>query len=87
MGRCLFTILGSIAELERELIRERIKCGMANAKAKGKRLGREKSRDSELIRELRRKGCSYREIAKIAKCSIATVNRELSVPKGVVKKR
>ena len=39
-GRLVFGIFGSIAEFERELIRERVKSGMAAAKAKGKRIGR-----------------------------------------------
>ena len=40
MGRMVFTILGSVAELERSLIVERVRAGIRNARAKGKRLGR-----------------------------------------------
>ncbi|MBF0510626.1 MAG: recombinase family protein [Deltaproteobacteria bacterium] len=40
MGRMLAHFLGAVAEFERELIRERVRSGLANAKAKGKRLGR-----------------------------------------------
>src|ERR1700756_4310851 len=39
-GRLIFGIFASIAEFERELIRDRVKSGLRNAKAKGKRLGR-----------------------------------------------
>lgn len=39
-GRLVFTILAAVAEMERELIRERVKAGMARAKGQGKRLGR-----------------------------------------------
>ena len=39
-GRLLFNILGSIAEFERDLIRERTRFGMAAAKWSGKRVGR-----------------------------------------------
>ena len=39
-GRLVFTILAAVAEMERELIRERVKAGMARARAKGKHLGR-----------------------------------------------
>jgi DNA invertase Pin-like site-specific DNA recombinase len=36
----VFNIIGAIAEFERELLRERVKAGMKNAKAKGARIGR-----------------------------------------------
>ncbi len=36
----MFTVLGVAAELERELIRERVRAGIRNAKLKGTRLGR-----------------------------------------------
>ena len=39
-GKMVFTVLGAVAELERSLIAERVKAGLRNAKAKGKRLGR-----------------------------------------------
>ncbi len=39
-GRLLFNVLGSIAEFERDLIRERTVAGLETAKRKGKRLGR-----------------------------------------------
>src|ERR1700751_4411547 len=41
-GKMVFTVLGAVAELERSLIVERVKAGIRNAKAKGKRLGRPK---------------------------------------------
>jgi hypothetical protein len=40
MGEMVFTVLGAVAELERSLIVERVKAGLRNARAKGKRLGR-----------------------------------------------
>ena len=39
-GRLMFQLLGAFAEFERNLIRERVKAGLANAKAKGAKLGR-----------------------------------------------
>jgi hypothetical protein len=39
-GRLVFGIFASIAEFERELIRDRVKSGLALAKSRGKRLGR-----------------------------------------------
>src|ERR1051326_2567798 len=40
MGRMVFTILAAVAELERELIRERVQAGVDRARRQGKRLGR-----------------------------------------------
>ncbi len=60
MGQAIFTIISAIAQLERELIAERVKSGLKNAKAKGKKLGRKKDRNSKLIRELASQGMSYR---------------------------
>jgi DNA invertase Pin-like site-specific DNA recombinase len=39
-GRLVFTVLAAVAEMERELIRERVRAGMDRAKAQGRRLGR-----------------------------------------------
>ena len=39
-GKMVFTVLGAVAELERSLIRERVRAGLRNAKAKGKLVGR-----------------------------------------------
>jgi len=75
-GRMLTTVLGAVAELERSLIIERVKCGLENARAKGKRLGRVKTRDSALIQALLGQGLSYRKIASIAKCSTWCVAQE-----------
>jgi integrase len=77
LGVALYTILGALAQLEREMICERVRAGMANAKAKGKRIGRVKKRNSVLIRSLLEAKLSYREIARIAKCSHVSVHAEL----------
>lgn len=77
LGVALYTILGALAQLEREMIIERVRAGMANAKAKGKRIGRIKKRNSVLIRSLLDAKLSYREIARIAKCSHGSVHAEL----------
>lgn len=42
MGKFFFTILSGFAEMEREMIRERIKLGLARRRAQGKPLGRQK---------------------------------------------
>lgn len=77
LGSAVFTILGAVAQLERDLIAERVRNGLANAKAKGIRIGRLKTRDSDLIRKLRSSGMTFREITKIAKCSTAAVSTEV----------
>jgi DNA invertase Pin-like site-specific DNA recombinase len=62
-GKMVFTVLGAVAELERCLIAERVKAGLRNARAKGKRLGRPRIVvDATRIAFLRAKGLSWREI-------------------------
>lgn len=68
-GRLTFSILGAVAEFERELLRERVKAGMAQARRAGKRIGRPALRhfssgELERIRSLRKQGVSVRKLAK-----------------------
>lgn len=77
IGKAVFVIISAIAQLERDLIAERVKNGLKNAKAKGKLIGRAKKRDSVLIRKLIDFGLSYRRIAVIAKCSHGSVYAEV----------
>jgi DNA invertase Pin-like site-specific DNA recombinase len=63
-GRMVFTVLGAVAELERSLVVERVRAGLRNARAKGKKLGRPRIVvDSARIGRLRSQGRSIREIA------------------------
>ena len=78
VGTAFFAIIAAIAQLERELISERVKNGLKNAKAKGVKLGRKKEVSRELINELRRQGLSYRKISELSGISIATISRELN---------
>jgi len=77
IGKAVFVIIGAIAQLERDLIVERVKSGLANARAKGKLIGRKKLRDSDLIRKLLAAGMSYRKISLVAKCSHGSVHAEV----------
>lgn len=77
LGVAIFSILGAVAQLERDILIERVKNGLANARAKGVILGRRKSRDSDLIRRLYLTGVTYREIGRIAKCSSGAVSAEV----------
>lgn len=75
-GRMIFTVLGAVAELERSLIVERVKAGLRNARAKGKRLGRpRKIVNAARIAELRKQGRSWRKIARQEGCSTRTARR------------
>ena len=58
-------------------IDERVRVGLHNAKMKGIKIGRKKTRPSELIRRLRSKGLTYKEISRIAGCSQGAVSTEI----------
>jgi DNA invertase Pin-like site-specific DNA recombinase len=76
MGKMVFTILGSVAELERSMIVERVKAGLRNARAKGKRLGRPRAVvDRFRLARLRAQGCSWRVCARQLGCSARTARR------------
>jgi DNA invertase Pin-like site-specific DNA recombinase len=75
-GKMVFTVLGAVAELERSLIVERVRAGLRNARAKGKRLGRpRKIVDDARIGRLRAQGVSWRKIARQMECSARTARR------------
>jgi DNA invertase Pin-like site-specific DNA recombinase len=77
-GKMVFTVLGAVAELERSLICERVRAGLRNARAKGKRLGRpRKFVDVTRIAALRQSGRSWRKIARAVGCSAKTARRAL----------
>lgn len=80
-GRMVFTVLGAVAELERSLIAERVRAGMRNARAKGKRIGRPPRTqltpgDRKSIAEAYWcRETSFRQLAKTFDTSIGTVQR------------
>ena len=75
----MFTVLGAVAELERSLIVERVKAGLRNAKAKGKRLGRPSVvLDAARIGRLRSQGRTVREIASELGYSRSLVHKTLA---------
>jgi DNA invertase Pin-like site-specific DNA recombinase len=72
----VFTVLGAVAELERSLIVERVKAGLRNARAKGKRLGRpRKIVDGSMIAALRARGTPWRAISEEMGVGVGTVLR------------
>jgi putative DNA-invertase from lambdoid prophage Rac len=77
-GRAMANLIGVFAEFERDLIRERVIAGLANAKAKGKKLGRPNGDvDIEKLLGLRRQGLTVRGIAKEMKLSVGFVHKTL----------
>lgn len=80
-GKLMFQIICAMAEFERSLTVERVKAGLKNARAKGKRLGRPSlGLDATDARVLRNSGHSLREIGTRLQCSEGTVRRMLAVP-------
>jgi DNA invertase Pin-like site-specific DNA recombinase len=75
-GRMVFTVLGAVAELERSLIVERVKAGLRNARAKGRRLGRPRVVvDARRIATLRAQGLGWKKIAREIGIGVSTVLR------------
>jgi DNA invertase Pin-like site-specific DNA recombinase len=77
-GRLIFGIFATIAEFERELIRDRVRSGIANARAKGKKLGRPRADiDIAKAQQLRSEGQSWRAIARELRVPVATLHDAL----------
>ncbi len=72
----MFTVLGAVAELERSLIAERVKAGLRNARAKGKRLGRlGVAMDATRVARLRAQGASC-----FSKCAHTVLEYSVTSP-------
>ena len=80
MSRLILGVLASVAEFERDLIRERTKLGMARARAGGRPIGRPRSSrpDREVVLKMRVEGQSWRQVAASLGCS-TWVAREVAV--------
>lgn len=83
-GRLMTHIIGAFAEFEASIIRERVKAGLQNARAKGVKLGRRKTRDDARIHAMRARGFTQREISKHLGISIGSVNASLATVKTKV---
>ncbi len=85
LGRAVVVIIGAIAELERNLIIERVRAGMRRAKLEGRRIGRRPlTVDRPALRADRARGLSLSQIAKLHGISRTSVCRLLkpAVPQG-----
>ena len=75
-GKMIFTVLGAVAELERSLIVERVRAGLRNARAKGKKLGRPRlAVDAARIAAMRSQGLSWAKIGECLGVGEGTVRR------------
>jgi DNA invertase Pin-like site-specific DNA recombinase len=78
LGRAIVIIIGAVAELERNLIIERVRAGMRRARLEGQHIGRNPLvLDNVAIQNDREHGQSLRQIAKGHRISTATVQRVL----------
>jgi len=80
-GRLLFHMVGAVAQFERDLIAERVRAGIAHARASGKRIGRPRAEiDVDQVRTLRNQNFSLRKIAKLLHVPVSRVRRALKQP-------
>lgn len=78
-GRMVFNVVACFAEFEREMIVDRVRAGLANARAKGTTLGRPPDVATQAtVWKLKDKGLSISAIAREAKCSRAGVRKILA---------
>jgi len=77
-GRMVFTVLGAVAELERSLIAERVRAGLRNARAKGRKLGRPRVIvDARRVASLRNSGASWATVCQKTGLSKGTAQRAI----------
>ncbi|MBT7609985.1 MAG: recombinase family protein [Bacteriovoracaceae bacterium] len=81
-GNFIFHIHGAVAELNRDQIAKSTIAGLEEARRKGKVWGKPKTRPSEKIRKLHKKGDSLRTIAKKCNCSLGSVQAEIRLVKA-----
>lgn len=85
LGQAVFTIVAAVATLERDLIRERVRAGIRNARAKGKRLGRPRVIvDASRVATLRARGDSWSQIQAELGVSRGTAQRAFAALPKIV---
>jgi DNA invertase Pin-like site-specific DNA recombinase len=84
MGEMIMTVLGSVAQLERNLLTERIAAGLRRALKEGKQLGRPQvACDICQVQRMRAEGCSLRDIADFTHVSKSKIASMLDVHKSL----
>lgn len=73
LGQAMFTIIAALGQLERDILIQRVRSGIENARARGKRLGRPRVQNNERVIQMRLNGRSIRQISN-----------ELGIPKSTV---
>jgi DNA invertase Pin-like site-specific DNA recombinase len=77
-GRFTFHVISAVAELEREMIRERTRCGIAAARRRGSRIGRPQARvDLPRAKGLLAGGQSLRQVARVLGIGASTLHRAM----------
>ena len=85
LGEAMFSIIGAMAQLERDLIRERVTAGMRRAREKGKALGSPKKEiDLERLITLREANYSLGKIATITGLPKSTVHSTLKTASATI---
>src|SRR5471030_118114 len=81
-GRAMAGLLAVFAEFERDILRERVRAGLAHARRNGKRLGRPQTAalQADRVRKLHRDGISKAEIARRLQIGRTSVRRILAPP-------
>src|SRR5580700_8034794 len=78
-GRLMFQIIGAMAEFERSLIQERVKAGLRNARAKGKKFGRPRAQvDADRVASLRAEGLSWSQVCRTLNVSKGSAQRSVA---------
>jgi DNA invertase Pin-like site-specific DNA recombinase len=81
LGQALFTIVSAVAQLERDLTRERVRAGLRNARAKGKKFGRPRVEiDATRVAALRGEGLSWSQVRRMLNVSKESAQRSVARP-------
>jgi DNA invertase Pin-like site-specific DNA recombinase len=79
VGRFTFHVVSAVAELEREMIRERTRCGIAAARRRGAKIGRPQAKvDVPKARRMLAEGKSLRQVARVLGIGASTLHRAIA---------